>query len=110
MKNKRMVEEIDITIRYNGNDSVHELYFDKDDKDLALSEEEMYEYGFTGDIDLEDENGDEILLSLDASNPEYFDGTLIAGIVYNIYPLNQPEESFDGAQVVGVKVSFYDED
>lgn len=104
----RMVKEIDVTIRFDGKDEVHTLIFDKDDEELSLSEEEMYELGFCGDIILEDKDGSEITLSIDASNPEFFQGTYIKHLVFNLYPLNQPGKDFERAEVIDYEPVFYE--
>ena len=88
---------------------MQEFLFDRDDEEQVLTEDELYDLGFCGDVFLEDENGDEIVLSLDAANPEYYDGTFVDGLVYNIYQLNRPEDSFDDAKVVAAEVVFYED-
>ena len=112
MKNKsiRIVEEIDITIRHNGKESIHEIYFDIPGEELT--EDEMYEIGFAGDIILEEESGEEIELHLEADNADWFKGTKIDGLAFNLYKM----EDFDWderckcdfAEVVAFKPIFTD--
>ena len=108
-KKNRMVKEIEITVRFRGKNVVQSLYFEKDDEEQRLTEEEMYEYGFCGDITLEEEDGNEITLSLDASNPEFFCGTYINHLMFNIYPLNEPSEFYKEAEVINYKPIFYED-
>lgn len=102
---ERIVKEIDITIRYNGKNSVHELYFD--DGDEVLTEEEMYELGFCGDVVFEEDGKDDLVLSLDASNPEWYNGKVIDGLAFNLYPLGNPlAGAIEYAEVVGYEVIY----
>lgn len=104
---ERIVKEIDVTIRYKGKDSVHALYFD-DDPTFPLTENEMREYGFCGEVCFEEDDGKETELSLDASNPDYYDGSVIDGLAFNLYPLGYALRvaPVDYAEVVGYDVIY----
>lgn len=95
---ERLVKEIDITVRYNGKDILQTLFFDDDDN--QLTEEEMYDFGFCGDIVLVDEDGSEFTLSLDASNPEYYRGKVIDGLAFNLSALGDINNIVDFAEVI----------
>lgn len=107
MRKKRLIKEIDITIRRDGRDTVHTLLFDDGDNDLT--EDEMRDFGFCGDIILENDDGTETKLSLIAGNPEYEHGdTVVDGIAFNLYPMCQYEKTVDFAKVVGIKPVYED--
>lgn len=104
----KYVERIEITIRCNGKDTVHELLFNKDDDELSLTEEDMYEIGFCGDIFLDNGDGSETALSLVTGNPEFYHGDkVIDGIAVNLYPLCEYEKTVDFAEVIDIKPFFY---
>lgn len=96
--------QIDITIRYNGVEYVHETYFnDFDDEINKLTEEQMYEDGFTTEATIETEDGQEIEFYIEAGNPEWEDGEVIDGLAFNIYRMDSTIGSPADVEVVAYR-------
>ena len=70
------INEIELTLSFNGNIYVESLYFD----DEPLTRKELFDIGFEGDVSIGDE-----LYHVDAANPEYYEGdTVVSGLAFTV--------------------------
>ena len=111
-KENRQIERIEITVRHHGEKTVHDLHFDFEGEELF--EEEMREVGFCGDIILEDDEGHETTLRLDADNARWCNGqTEIDGLTFTLYEINdngRPAGRCGYAEVTDFKAFYAEEE
>jgi hypothetical protein len=70
------INEIELTLSFNGHIYVESLYFDEE----PLTEQELFEIGFEGDVNI-----DGVMYHVDAANPEYVKGdTVVSGLAFTV--------------------------